>query len=496
MSIVSLLPEVRAFLSREHGHFIDGKMVHGTGSSRLPVVNPASGQEIASIAEATADDVDAAVASAVRAFRGAWSRTTPVEREHIILRLADLLQTHREELAQIETSQSGKIIQLSRGFEVDQAVVFLRYYAGWATKIAGETLSPSLPSRAGEQYTAFTRREPTGVVVGIVPWNFSIMIAVWKFASALTTGCTVIIKPSEFTPLTILRIAELAMEAGLPAGAFNVVTGSGKVGAALVAHSGTAKVSFTGSVPTGIAVGKAALDAGLTRATLELGGKNAVGFLPDVDTEKAVAGILEAGFLHQGQICAAGERFYVHCSRIDEILEKLKERLGDFVIGDPLDEATQFGPLSNRLHLEKVSRFFAQARDEENSVVCGGQVLDRPGFFVMPTVIRVDKPNASLLREETFGPIGTFLAYEDENELLSLMNSSPYGLSASIWTNDLSKALRLIPKIEAGTVWVNMHTLLDPAVPFGGVKSSGIGREFGSAFINDYTELKSVIIRH
>lgn len=496
MSIVTLLPEVRAFLAREHGHFIDGVAVPGSGAGRVPVVNPANGQEIASIAEATDAEVDAAVASAGQAFRGSWARTSPAERGLILIRLADLLIAHREELAQIETSQSGKIIQLSRAFEVDQAAAFLRYYAGWATKIAGETLSPSLPSFRGEQYTAFTRREPVGVVAGIVPWNFSIMIAVWKFASALVTGCTSVVKPSEFTPLTILRIAELAAEAGLPPGALNVVTGSGKIGAALIAHPGIAKVSFTGSVPTGIAVGKAAFDAGLTRATLELGGKNAVGFLPDIDADKAVDGILEAGFVHQGQICAAGERFYVHRSRIDEILDKLGERLKGFRIGDPLDEETQFGPLSNKPHLDKVSRFFARAREENDSIVYGAEVLDRPGFFVTPTVIRVDRPDAALLREETFGPIGTFLAYDEEDELVSLMNGGPYGLSASIWTNDLSKALRLIPRIEAGTVWVNMHTILDPAVPFGGIKASGIGREFGSAFIDDYTEIKSVIIRY
>lgn len=496
MAQVELLPEVGAFLGREHGLYIDGRTVTASGSARIGVTSPANGQEIATIADGDQSDVDRAVASSRAAFHGAWADTSPAERANVLLRLADLFGKHREELAQIETSQSGKLIQVSRGFEVDAAASFLRYYAGWATKLTGETIQPSLPSLQGERYTAFTRREPIGVVVGIVPWNFSIMIAVWKLASALATGCTVIIKPSEFTPLTILRIAELATEAGAPAGVLNVVTGSGKVGAQLIAHPGTSKVSFTGSVPTGVVVGKAALDAKLTRATLELGGKNPVGFLKDFDADKAVDGIMEAGFVHQGQVCAAGESFYVHRSRIDEIMEKLVARMGTIQIGDPMDDAAQFGPLANQPHFNKISQFFAKAREENDEIVFGGRTLDRPGFYVEPTVVRVKAADAALLREETFGPIATFLAYDEEDELLSLMNGSDVGLAASLWTNDLSKALRMIPQIQAGTVWVNMHTILDPAVPFGGVKASGIGREFGSAFINDYTELKSVMIRH
>ncbi|WP_017346505.1 aldehyde dehydrogenase family protein [Pantoea sp. A4] len=495
MAVVSLLPQVEAFLARQHGHFIDGKAVAGSGA-RIAVVNPATGAPIASIADATSEEVDAAVASSRRAFHGAWAKTTPAERGNFLLRLADLFTQNREELAQIETSQSGKIIQISRAFEVDQAVNFLRYYAGAATRINGETITPSLPSFNGERYSAFTRREPVGVVVGIVPWNFSIMIAVWKFASALATGCTSIIKASEFTPLTMLRIAELATEAGLPDGVLNVVCGGGDAGRQLIAHSGTNKVSFTGSVPTGIAVGRSAMEAKLTRATLELGGKNSVGFLPDVDADTAVAGILEAGFVHQGQVCAAGERFFIHRSRIDETLEKLSQALATLKIGDPMDEETQFGPLSNQAHFDKINQFFRQARSEGDEVVYGGESLEGPGYFVKPTVIRVTDAGASLLNEETFGPVATFYAYDDEEELLRLFNATPYGLSASLWTSDLSKALNYVPRIEAGTVWVNMHTFLDPAVPFGGAKASGIGREFGSAFINDYTELKSVIIRH
>ena len=495
MSDIPLLPQVEAFLRRSHGLFIDGVNVRSHSSQTLAVTNPATGEVIAQVADADLTDIDAAVDSANRGFQ-LWSQALPATRGNVLLKLADLLDRNREELAQIETCQSGKIIQIARAFEVDQAAHFLRYYAGWATKISGQTITPSLPSFAGERYTAFTLREPVGVVVGIVPWNFSTMIAIWKLASALVTGCSIIIKPSEFTPLTILRIAELAIDAGLPAGALNVLTGGGSVGKGLIEHPGTDKVSFTGSVPTGIAVGQSAMGAGLTRATLELGGKNSAGFLRDVDLDKAVNGIIEAGFLHSGQICAAAERFFVHRSQIEAVMGKLAQRLSALNIGSPLDERTEFGPVTNRQHQLKLGEFFAKARAENNSIIHGGNLIDRPGCYVEPTIILANNVNDTLLNEETFGPIATFLPYDSEEELLALMNNTPYGLSASLWTNDLGKALRMVPAIEAGTVWVNMHTMLDPAVPFGGNKSSGIGREFGSAFIDDYTELKSVMIRY
>ena len=495
MSTIQLLPEVTAFLARQHGHFIGGQAVASQGE-RIAVVNPATGESIATVANATDADIEAAVQSSRQAFEGAWSATTPAQRGELLLRLADALVAHSEELGQLETLQSGKLINLARGFEVGQAAAFLRHYAGAATRITGQTIAPSLPSFNGERYSAFTRREPLGVVVGIVPWNFSIMIAVWKLGSALATGCTSIIKSSEFTPLTLLRIAEIAKEVGLPDGVLNVVNGAGNVGRQLIEHPGTNKVSFTGSVPTGVAVGRTALESKLTRFTLELGGKNSVGFLKDVPAEQAVAGIMEAGFLNQGQICAAGERFFVHRSRQDEILEKLTATVRALKVGNPLDEATQFGPLANKPHFDKLLALFDKARGDGSSVLHGAKAVEGAGYFVEPTVILAKDRHSTLLNEETFGPVATFLPYDDEEELLDLFNDTPYGLSASLWTQDLSKALNYVPRIHAGTVWVNMHTLLDPAVPFGGSKQSGLGREFGDAFIEDYTELKSIIIRH
>lgn len=495
MSDITLLPAVTAFMARQHGVFIHGQHLASQSSATLAVVNPADGETIARIADANQADVEHAVSSARQGFT-TWSRTSPAARAAVLFKLADLLEANREELAQLETLQSGKLIGIARAFEVEQAAHFLRYYAGWVTKITGQTITPSLPSFAGERYSAFTLREPIGVVVGIVPWNFATMIAIWKLASALTTGCSIVLKPSEFTPLTLLRIAELASQAGLPPGALNVLTGGGLVGKALIEHPGTDKVSFTGSVPTGIAVGQAAMGAKLTRATLELGGKNSVAFLPDVALDKAVDGIIEAGFLHSGQICAAGERFFVHRSRIDPLLDALSQRLSQLKVGSPLDEATQFGPVANKPHQQKLAELFATARAEGSQIIHGGQIGEGPGCFVEPTVILAKAASDTLLNQETFGPVATFLPYDDEDELLHLMNATPYGLSASLWTNDLGKAMRLVPEIQAGTLWVNMHTLLDPAVPFGGIKASGIGREFGSAFIDDFTELKSVMIRY
>ncbi|MCW2256408.1 phenylacetaldehyde dehydrogenase [Providencia alcalifaciens] len=497
MSELTLLPEVREFLNRQHGHYINGEPVSGTGDVFFEVVNPATEHVIAKVKEGTKVEVDAGIAAAYTAFRGAWATTTPMERGNCLNRLADLFEKNLEELAQLESLCSGKTIQLSRFLEVGSAAQFLRYFAGWATKISGETLNVSLPSFNGEQYKAFTQREPVGVVTGIIPWNFSIMISIWKLAAALTCGCTIVLKPSEFTPLTMLRVAELAKEAGIPDGVINIVNGGGReVGPALISHPLCSKVTFTGSVPTGLAVGRAAMEGKLTRVTLELGGKNGAAFLADLPVEKIVDGIIEAGYLNQGQICAAAERFYIHSSLIDEVLQQLKQRLSTFKIGSPLDETTKMGPLANKAHYEKILGLFEKARQEGSEIIYGGEAIVGTGYFVPPTIIRANSPDDTLMKEETFGPVGTFLSYDDEEELIEQMNSTPFGLAASIWTNDLSKAMRMISRIEAGTVWVNMHTFLDPAVPFGGVKSSGIGREFGSAFIEHYTELKSVMMRY
>ncbi|WP_062380615.1 aldehyde dehydrogenase family protein [Pseudomonas abietaniphila] len=492
---IALLPSVVAFLARDHSNFIDGAAHTSASTRRIGVVDPGTGETVAQLRDAQAEDVNLAVDSARAAFKGAWAHVTPYQRGVLLNRLADLIEANGEELAQLETLSSGKSINLSRHIEVDQSAVFLRYFAGWATKIGGQTMTPSFPSMAGEQYSAYTLREPVGVVAAIVPWNFSLMIGVWKLGAALTTGCTVVLKPSEYTPLSLLRLAELAIEAGIPPGVVNVVNGRGQVGQQLIEHEAVRKVSFTGSVPTGIAVGKAAMAADLTRVTLELGGKNAAALMADANVDDAVARFVQSAYVHQGQVCAAPERLFVHRSIVEQVTQKMAAMLSQMVIGSPLDERAQLGPLSNKPHFDKILGFFDRAL-QSNQVVCGARAVDRAGYYVEPTLIIANGKDDPLLHEETFGPVVCVLAFDDEAELVTLMNDSPFGLTASIWTNDLSRALRLIPRIEAGTVWVNMHTFVDPSVPFGGMKASGVGREFGSAFIDDYTELKSVILRY
>ncbi|AZC06084.1 MULTISPECIES: NAD-dependent phenylacetaldehyde dehydrogenase [Acinetobacter] len=495
MSEVQILQNVQQFMARQHGHFIDGKLVAAEHLDKVDIVNPSTEQVVAQISIGSQQDVASAVKSAKHAFQNAWAETTPYERGVKLNKLADLIEQHGEELAQLETLSTGKLINISRHLEVAQSVIFLRYFAGWATKINGQTMQPSIPSMQGEKYTAFTLRQPVGVVAGIVPWNFSLMIGVWKIGSALTTGCTIVLKPSEFASLSLLRLAELAIEAGIPAGVINVVTGKGDTGQYLIESPLVKKVSFTGSVPTGIAIGKLAMSSDLTRVSLELGGKNAIAVLADANIDEILPTLLQATFVHQGQVCASPERFFVHHTKHNELVEKLSKALSSLKIGSAMDEGSMFGPLSNQPHFHKVKHYLDMAK-ANNQIIAGGEALDRSGYFVQPTLISFKNTDDPLFSEETFGPVVGVMPFETDEELIQLMNQSRFGLTASIWTNDLSKALRLIPKIEAGTLWVNMHTFLDPSVPFGGVKASGIGREFSDAFIEDYTELKSVMIRY
>ena len=475
MSEITLLAEVTAFLRQPHGQFIAGQREAGRGAP-FAVINPATGRAIAEVTAADSDQADRAMESARQAL-SQWREMPTLARGALLLKLADTLAEHREALAQLESLCSGKTITLVRMLELDQSVAFLRYFAGWAGKVTGETLDVSLPSMAGEKYTAFTRRQPLGVVVGIVPWNFSL-------------------KPSEYTPLTLLRVAELAKAVGIPDGVINVVNGAGgEIAQRLITHPACAKVSFTGSVATGEKVQQSASASG-KRVTLELGGKNAALFLDDLTPEAMVNGIIEAGYLNQGQICAAAERFYLPQGKLDAVLALLKDKLSAFAPGSPLDEQTLMGPLANRQQYDKVLRLIQTARDEGDTIVCGGEALPGEGYFLQPTAVKVRSEESTLMREETFGPVCSFIGYRSEEEALARINASPYGLAASVWSDNIRQALRYSEAIEAGIVWVNMHTFLDPAVPFGGMKGSGIGREFGSAFIDDYTELKSVMVRY
>ena len=496
-NLIEVLPEVQAFLNREHGLLIDGKTVPARRGARLDVHNPANREVIASIADGDAEDVDTAVRSAQRAFESRiWSGLRPADRERILLRLADTLEAHAEELAQLETLNQGKSIHLSRAIEVGASIEYTRYMAGWATKITGETLDVSIPVPPGTRYMAYTRREPVGVVAGIVPWNFPLMIAVWKLIPALAAGCTIVLKPATETPLTALRLGELALAAGVPPGVVNVVTGRGSsAGQALASHPLVSKVTFTGSTAVGKTVGHAAVN-NMTRFTLELGGKNPMIVLADADVDNTIQGVLMAGLLNQGQVCAAASRLYIHRDRFRQIVEGVAAAANSMSIGPGMDPTAQINPLISARQQQSVCRFIDIGRAEGAMVLAGGGAPDLPGYFVKPTVL-IDVDHAStVVREEIFGPVLVAIPFDHTDDAIRLANDSPYGLAASLWSNDLGAVMNLVPQIQAGTVWINSHVPLDPNLPFGGHKQSGVGREFGRQAVESCTEVKSVCIAH
>ena len=491
------LDSVTAFLGRQHGLYIDGAWVAARGEGSLPVYNPATGTQIAATADADASDVDRAVQSAHKAFTsGVWSRRLPAERERILLRYADLLEQHAEELAQLETLEQGKSIAIARAFEVGSTLNWMRYTAGLATKLSGRTLDLSIPVPDGARYTAFTRKEPVGVVAGIVPWNFPLMIGMWKVMPALAAGCSIVIKPSEITPLTLMRMAELATEAGVPPGVFNLVTGSGGVcGRVLTTHPLISKISFTGSTATGKGIAKSAVDR-LTRITLELGGKNPAIVLKDADIQQVVEGLMMGSFLNQGQVCAASSRIYVEAPIFDQVAAAFEGAVKGLSVGPGMDPTFQINPLASQPHQAKVLAYLEDARRQDAELITGAKGPDASGFYVSPTLVINPDNQLKLTREEVFGPVLCLSRVDDVEQALALANDSDYGLTASLWTRDLNAAMNLTPRIEAGTVWVNSHTLIDANMPFGGFKQSGTGRDFGADWLEAFTETKSVCIRH
>jgi len=482
---------------RRKSLLIDGRAVASESSEYLPVHNPATGEIIAEIPDATPGDVDTAVQAARRAFENpAWSGMRPADRERLLLRFADLIEAHAEELATIETLNSGKLIGLARAVEVGGSVEFTRYMAGWATKIEGSTLGVSMPPRPGGGYFAYTQKEPVGVVGAITPWNFPLSIAVWKTMSALACGCTVVLKPSEETPLTALRLGALGLEAGLPPGVLNVVTGRGPTaGAALASHPGIDKISFTGSTATGKIIGKAAV-GNMARISLELGGKSPVIVLDDCDPEVAAQGAVNAVFFNQGQVCTAGSRLYVQRKMFDQIVDRVVVKARALKIGHGIDPTTQIGPMVSSRHRGRVMSYLESGVAEGARVATGGKAPDGPGYFVEPTVLLNTRQGMRVVDEEIFGPVLCAMPFDDIDEAIRLANDTPYGLSASIWSRDIAKVHRLIPLLKAGIVWVNTHNMLDNNLPFGGFKQSGVGRELGRTAIEQFTETKSVCIAY
>lgn len=483
---------VGGFLGRQKKLFIGGDWVDSTSNIEIPVIDPATESQIATVPDANEADVDRAVAAARQALEtGAWPQTRPSQREALLWRLSDLIDQNFDELCELESLDNGKTRFMASIIDVPGARDYFRYMAGWATKIEGTTVDLSA-GPPGSQFNAYTRREPVGVVGQIIPWNFPIAMAAWKLAPALAAGCTCILKPAEQTPLTALRLGELIVEAGFPPGVVNILTGYGETtGAAIVAHPGVDKIAFTGSTEVGKLINKSATDS-LKRVSLELGGKSPVIVLPDADVATAIGGAAQAIFFNAGQVCVAGSRLFVHSKIFDQVVEGVSAAAKAMKLGPGLADDTQMGPLVSKEQQDRVMNYIESGRAQGASVLTGGDAPSGKGYYVQPTVMADIKPDMRVVREEIFGPVLVAQRFDELDEIAAIANDTPYGLAASIWSNDLSAVNRLIPKIKAGTVWVNCHGMIDPNLPFGGYKQSGIGREHGRSAMDMYTETKSV----
>jgi aldehyde dehydrogenase (NAD+) len=470
--------------------FIGGQWRAPASGETYPTINPATEEVSAQVAKGDERDVDLAVQAARRAFdQGPWPRMAASERARMLWKLAELIGAHLDELARLESVNTGKTLFDSGKVELPFAAEVFRYYAGWTTKIHGETLN----LRDGA--FTFTLRQPLGVVGAIVPWNFPFLLASWKIAPALAAGNTVVLKPASLTPLTALRFAELTQEAGLPEGVFNVVPGpGGRAGMALVRHPGVDKVAFTGSTEVGKGIMREAAGS-LKRVSLELGGKSPNIVLADADMEAALRGALTGIFYNKGEVCAAGSRLLVEQRVHDEFVGKLVERVKGLKVGDPMDKTTRMGPVVSAQQLESVLGYVEAGRRDGATLAAGGErarVGDGRGYFVQPTVFTGVTNAMRIAREEIFGPVLSVIPFKDVDDAVAQGNETFYGLAAAVWTRDLGKALRVARALRAGTVWVNAYNLFDAALPFGGFKESGFGRELGQAGLDLYTEVKSV----
>jgi aldehyde dehydrogenase (NAD+) len=455
----------------------------------MEVVNPATEEVIATVPSAGADDLDAAVQAARAALGGPWSALSARERGRLVRRLGERLLARADEIARLETLHNGKPISESRQIEIPAAAECFEYYGGWSDKIMGETI----PVKGN--YLTYTLREPIGVVAAIVPWNFPLLLAAWKVAPALACGNTVILKPASQTPLTAIALGEIAIEAGLPPGVLNVLTGPGAtLGQAIVEHPGIDKIAFTGDTATGKGIMRGAAGT-LKKITLELGGKSPNIVLADADIDAAVRGATVGIFYGKGEVCAAGSRLLVDSSIKTQFIEKLAARTKKMVPGDPLDPKTRFGAVSSRRQMETVLRYIESGRQEGATLVAGGARADigtGKGFFVQPTVFADVLPGMTIAREEIFGPVLAAIDFADIDEAIARANDSPYGLAAGVWTRDIRKAHYVARKLQAGTVWINTYNVYDTAAPFGGYKQSGFGREMSAHALEHYTQVKSV----
>jgi acyl-CoA reductase-like NAD-dependent aldehyde dehydrogenase len=483
---LQLKPKVAEFLNGTKKHFINGEWVSSASGKTFETLNPSTGDVLAVVSEGGPEDIDKAVKAARAAFEtGYWSKMPASKRSYLIYKLADLMEENKEELAQLDTLDNGKPIGETMNADVPLAIEHFRYYAGWSTKIVGQTIPV-----AGSFFN-YTRHEALGVVGQIIPWNFPLLMAAWKLGAALATGCTVVLKPAEQTPLSALYLAKLAQEAGFPEGVLNVVTGAGETGAALVDHPNVDKIAFTGSTEVGKLIMRNASNS-LKRVTLELGGKSPNIILPDADMSRAVPGALSGIMFNQGQVCCAGSRLYIQKKSFDNVVADLVSHAKKIKQGPGLDPDTTMGPLVSQEQHNRVLSYIQKGKDEGAELLSGGSVPFEKGYFVEPTIFADVDDKMTIAKEEIFGPVVAAMPFDDLDDVIARANDSEYGLAAGLWTENLKTAHYVSNKLRAGTVWVNCYNAFDAASPFGGYKQSGIGREMGSYALNNYTEVKSV----
>ncbi len=490
---------VSNFLSKNKQLYIDGKWVDSKSGKTFEVEDPATGKQIATCAAGDSTDIDLAVKAARKAFdAGKWTSIPTNERGKIIWKIGDLIDKHTEELAQLESLDNGKPVTIAGAADVPLSSDIMRYMAGWATKIEGETIPISVPYTPGAQYHSYTLREPVGVVGQIIPWNFPLLMMAWKLAPALAAGCTIVLKPAEQTPLSALRLTEIINDSGLlPEGVLNVVTGLGEAaGAPLAAHPGVDKVAFTGSTEVGKLITQASA-GNLKKVSLELGGKSPTIIFPDADVDAAIAGAASAIFFNHGQCCCAGSRLFAHEKIFEKVTEGISKIAEGIKVGPGMDTSTEMGPLVSDEQYQKVSGYIESGKQEGGEIVAGGKYDNASGgHFVHPTVFSKTNADMTLVKEEIFGPVVCAQPFSDENlEKIALeANNTNFGLAASIWTKNISVAHKLAAKIRSGTVWINCHNIFDASLPFGGYKESGWGREMGHEVLKNYTELKAITV--